>query len=47
MPEGDVYAAVDAYLAHAVVERGLARNTILAYGRDLARFAGFLEQEGV
>jgi integrase/recombinase XerD len=34
--------AVDLYLDHLKVERGLARLTIEAYGRDLARFAGFL-----
>jgi integrase/recombinase XerD len=40
-------AAVDAFLAHAAVERGLSPRTIEAYGRDLARFARFLEAEGV
>jgi integrase/recombinase XerD len=34
--------AVDLYLDHLKVERGLARHTLEAYGRDLARFAGFL-----
>src|SRR5689334_16562268 len=33
---------VDLYLAHLKVERGLARHTLDGYGRDLARFAGFL-----
>ncbi len=32
-------AAVDAFLDHAKIEKGLARNTIAAYARDLARFA--------
>ena len=40
-------ASVDAFLAHAAVERGLAPRTIEAYGRDLARFAAHLEGEGV
>ncbi|HVN40533.1 MAG TPA: tyrosine recombinase [Myxococcota bacterium] len=40
-------AAVDAFLAHAAVERGLAPRTIEAYGRDLARFAAHLADEGV
>ncbi len=34
----DVESVVDAYLLHARLERGLARNTITAYARDLARF---------
>ena len=38
--------AVDLYLDHVKVERGLARNTLEAYGRDLARFAGFVGERG-
>jgi len=34
---------VDAFLAHAQLEKGLARNTIIAYSRDLERFATSLE----
>ena len=34
--------AVDLYLDHLKVERGLSRNTLEAYGRDLARFSTFL-----
>ena len=37
-----IESVVDAFLAHASVERGLSPRTIEAYGRDLARFAGFL-----
>jgi integrase/recombinase XerD len=33
--------AVDDYLQHLTVERGLARNTLAAYGHDLMRFAAF------
>jgi len=40
--EGPIENAVDAFLAHASVERGLSPRTIEAYGRDLSRFAGFL-----
>jgi integrase/recombinase XerD len=40
-------AALDAFLAHAAVERGLAPRSIEAYGRDLARFRAWLEAEGV
>ena len=41
--EGELHAAVDAYLRHARLERGLALNTVEAYGRDLARFAAPLQ----
>lgn len=37
-------AVVDAFLNHAKLEQGLARNTIAAYARDLARFAAPLER---
>jgi integrase/recombinase XerD len=39
--------AVDAFLQHAGLERGLSRNTLAAYGADLARWAAFLEERGV
>ena len=32
---------VDEYLDHLRVERGLSVNTLVAYGRDLARLAAF------
>jgi integrase/recombinase XerD len=38
--------AVDLFLDHLKVERGLARLTLDAYGRDLARFAAFLAARG-
>lgn len=40
-------ADVDAFLTHSRVERGLAPRTVEAYARDLARFAGFLGEQGV
>jgi len=40
-------AALDAFLQHAAVERGLAPRTIEAYASDLARFAMHLEEAGV
>jgi integrase/recombinase XerD len=36
--ETDLTAAVDEYLDHLAVERGLSRNSMAAYGRDLQRF---------
>ena len=44
---GDVDARIDAYLDHLTSERGLARRSIEAYGRDLAAFAETLEKRGV
>jgi integrase/recombinase XerD len=38
--------AVEAYLDHLAVERGLARNTLAAYRRDLTRYADFLTATG-
>ena len=35
--------AVEEFLTHASIERGLSPRTIEAYGRDLARFAEYLE----
>ncbi len=42
-----VHAAIDAFLSHAALERGLAPKTIEAYASDLARFASWLEGAGV
>jgi len=39
--------ALDAFLQHAAVERGLAPRTIEAYASDLTRFAAHLEAAGV
>ena len=40
------YSLVDAYLDHLRVEKGLATNTLDAYGRDLADFVGWAESAG-
>jgi integrase/recombinase XerD len=39
-------ANVDLLLDHLTVERGLSRNTLLAYQRDLLRYIDFLESLG-
>lgn len=38
--------ALDGYLAHLTVERGLAANTLAAYRRDLSRYVEHLEAAG-
>ena len=38
MSETALDAAVDAFLHHVLLERGLSRHTVAAYARDLARF---------
>jgi integrase/recombinase XerD len=40
-------AAVDGYLAHVAVERGLSPHTVAAYRRDLARYAAWCEARGL
>lgn len=41
----DIY--MQRFLDHLIVERGLSKNTIESYGRDLAQFAGFLGRKGI
>jgi integrase/recombinase XerD len=38
---------IDAYLRHLTIERGMSKNTIAAYARDLARYEEFLFQQGL
>ncbi len=40
-------AAIDAYLSHARVEKGLAENSLESYGRDLATLAQALDRQQV
>jgi integrase/recombinase XerD len=39
--------SIDAFLSMVVVEKGLAWNTVQAYGRDLAKLANYLQAHGV
>jgi integrase/recombinase XerD len=39
--------AVDAYLRHISIERGLSDHTVAAYRRDLAGYVAWLEEHGV
>ena len=39
--------AVDAYLRHLTIERGLSEHTIAAYRRDLEGYAAWLRANGV
>lgn len=39
--------AIETYLAHLAVERGLALNTVVSYRRDLQRYEGFLAGLGI
>jgi integrase/recombinase XerD len=43
-PDTALSAVIDGFLGHASVERGLAKNTLEAYARDLAAFAGFCSE---
>lgn len=45
-PPSALRAALDGYLAHLAVERGLSANTLAAYRRDLARYVDHLAAAG-
>ena len=42
-----VQSHIDAYLRHLAIERGAAKNTQLAYKRDLARYVAYLDELGI
>ena len=46
-PDSRAPAWIDEFLAHCRSERGLARNTVEAYRRDLRAWARFCAEEGV
>ena len=39
--------SVDSYLRHLTIERGMAKNTLLAYKRDLAKYLELLQKMGI
>ena len=43
----NIDTALDLFLNYLVVERGLSRNTLDAYGRDLARYADFITRSKI
>ena len=44
---GQVAPAVETWLGHLAVERGLAGNTLASYRRDLRRYLAYLEARGI
>jgi integrase/recombinase XerD len=38
---------IDSYLRHLTIERGMAKNTLAAYSRDLRRYEEYLDSMGV
>ena len=46
VPSAELSAALRGYLDHLAVERGVARNTLLSYRRDLNRYLLFLAAAG-
>lgn len=43
----NVQKHIDGYLRQLAIERGMARNTVAAYRRDLANYAKYLEVKGI
>ncbi|WP_431804068.1 site-specific tyrosine recombinase XerD [Microbacterium sp. bgisy203] len=43
----DLDRAIDAYLRHITIERGLSEHTVAAYRRDLAAYRAWLAAQGV
>lgn len=47
VPHTAIERGCEEYLGYLAVERGLSRNTLDAYRRDLATYAGFLHERGI
>ena len=47
MADVAIEALLDAFASYLRVERGLSRNTVESYGRDLTSFGEFLEARGI
>ena len=45
--ESPLARVTSTYLDHLAVERGVARNTLLSYRRDLARYVEFCAGRGI
>jgi integrase/recombinase XerD len=45
-PDGPLLPALDVFLAHLRVEKGLAANSVESYGRDVRRYADWLAAAG-
>ncbi len=43
----DLQKLIDGYLRHLTIERGMSKNTISAYRRDLSRYLVFLTEAGI
>jgi len=43
----DLKSAIEAFLRHIAIERGLSRNTSLSYRRDLDRYLAFLDRQQI
>ncbi len=42
-----LHRQIDSYLRHLTIERGVAKNTLAAYSRDLKRYEVYLSSQGV
>ena len=47
MPKVAIAGQISRFMDYLSVERGLAKNTLDAYGRDLARYSAYLQAKGV
>ena len=46
-PESPMEQILDQFLHYLIVEKGLSKNTIEAYGHNLNRFLNYLRKKGV